>query len=55
MLKAYAVALVLSSSTPVGTDTQETARPMDKQQNETTTELYPQNPYKNKDVHIPRK
>lgn len=45
MLKAYAVALVLSSSTPVGTDTQETARPLDKQQEQGTTELYLPKPW----------
>lgn len=30
MLKAYAVALVLSTSTPVTADTQESARPLEK-------------------------
>ena len=37
MLKAYAVALVLSTSAPV-TTTEEGAKPIDKQQ-ETTTQL----------------
>ena len=54
MLKAYAVALVLSSSTPVASDTQETARPMDKQKNENTTELYPMRPHDIPGKPVPR-
>lgn len=38
MLKAYAVALVLSTSAPVTADTQESVRPLEKKI-ETTTEL----------------
>ncbi|WP_018984503.1 hypothetical protein [Salinimonas chungwhensis] len=46
MLKAYAVALVLSSSAPVNADTQETVRPLEKQQAETSTELHRPKPGK---------
>ena len=46
MLKAYAVALVLSSSAPVASDSQETARPLEKQQTENSTELYRPKPGK---------
>ena len=57
MLKAYAVALVLSSSAPVASDSQETVRPLDKQQNESATELYPRKPHleDNLPKPIPRK
>ena len=44
MLKAYAVALVLSTSTPVTADTQESARPLEKPTVETSQELQGKKP-----------
>lgn len=44
MLKAYAVALVLSTSTPVTADTQESARPLEKQTEKQTLELQGRRP-----------